>query len=134
MHPGVIKEFPNEFKRALGHIYAKSKQLKKGIVLLEEAEIGHRKLNQIDIANYIAFEILEILLEHPELDYKETLVRISSHTKYDYLLFKLKAQFLAREGNYFDAALIMSENKQKANQLWKAADQLLLEEFQLSSK
>jgi DNA-binding winged helix-turn-helix (wHTH) protein len=132
--PQIKQRFPNEFKRALGHILVKSRQVGEGIKLLEQAENGHRALYQFDIANYVGFEILEIMLAHPETDYQPTLARISSHTKYDYLLFKLKAQFLAREGNYFNAALIMSENKQKANQLWKAEDQLLLEEFQAKAK
>ena len=74
------------------------------------------------------------MLNHPELDYKSTLERLQANNEYDYLFYKLKAGFLAREGKYFEAAILMSENKQKANQLWRVDDQLLLEGYQKKSK
>jgi len=101
-----------------------------GLNILKTTEQNYRNKNEPHTANYIGFEILEILLDHPELEYKDTLARLESYTEYDYLFFKLKAQFNAREGDFLKAALLMQENKLKANQLWKAEDQLLLEEYQ----
>jgi len=133
-YPNLEKQFPYDLKRILGHIYVKSDRLIEGVKLLEEAESGNRNLYNISAANYIGFEILEIMLQYPDIDYKQTLARIDSHTEYDYLLYKTKAGLLARENKFFEAALIMNENKQKANQLWDADDQLLLENYQSKSK
>jgi len=132
----TIKDFDYEasIERSFGNINVRLGNINEGIESLKSAEQKNRKNSNISTANHIGFEILEVMLKHPEIDYKPTLARISSYTKYDYLFFKLKAQFLAREGKYFDASIIMSENKQKANQLWNAGDQLLLEEFQKKSK
>jgi tetratricopeptide (TPR) repeat protein len=120
--------------RSLGHINVSLGNISKGIEYFKTAIEINRNNKDWSAANYIGFELLEVMLKHPEIDYKKTLSEVSSYTKYDYFLFKLKAQFLARESNFFDAAIVMSENKQKANQLWNASDQLLLEEFQLKSK
>lgn len=137
-----IKEQPNlkdsdtsaMLERALGHIYINLGNIQKGMDYLKQAEELNLKKKDLYSANYIAFEILEIMLMHPEMDYKVTMARLSSRTSYDYKFFKLKAQFMAREGDFFNAAILMSENKQKANQLWTASDQLLLEDYQIKSK
>ena len=102
--------------------------------MLVSAENGYREKQGIGLANYIAYEALEVLLHYPELEYQSILQRVEANTTYDYLFFKLKAQFLAREKNYLQAAILMRENKQKANQLWQADDQLLLEDYQFKSK
>ncbi len=115
--------------RALGHITVRSGQVSEGIQQLEEAEKKHRDNFEFSVANYIGMEILEILLAHPELEYKDTLARLDQEIGYYYLFYKLKAGFLAREGNYRQAALLMEENKLKANELWSEKDQLLLEQY-----
>ena len=118
--------------RALGHLAVRSGRVKEGLELLREAEKGHREIIEISVANYIGMEILEILLAHPELDYKDTLARLDKEIGYYYLFYKLKAGFLAREGDYRQAALLMEENKLKANELWTGEDQLLLESYRQS--
>ncbi|MEZ5496757.1 MAG: winged helix-turn-helix domain-containing protein [Gammaproteobacteria bacterium] len=133
-YPHLQQQFPNELKRVLGHIYVRIGKLNEGIKQLEEAEAAYREIFQIHVANYVGYEVLEIMLNHPELDYKSTLERLQANNEYDYLFYKLKAGFLAREGKYFEAAILMSENKQKANQLWRVDDQLLLEGYQKKSK
>ena len=125
------KAAPN-VTRALGHLAVRSGHVKEGLKLLREAENGHREIFEISVANYIGMEILEILLAHPELEYKDTLTRLDQEIGYYYLFYKLKAGFLAREGNYRQAALLMEENKLKANELWTGEDQLLLEDYRRS--
>jgi len=127
------KSFPNELARAQGHIYIRLGEVQKGLEILEATEQSHREKLQLNVANYIGYEILETLLEYPELDYTETLARLESHVDYHYTFFKIKAKFSAREGNYLEAAMLMQENKLRANQLWKPEDQLLLEDFQQKS-
>jgi len=105
----------------------------EGIEMLEKVAQAYREIRQIGVANYVGFEILEVLIDHPELAYRDTLNRLEANTSYDYLFFKLKSQFLAREGEYLAASMLMQENKLRANQLWKPEDQLLLEEFQNAS-
>ncbi len=133
-YPLLKEQFPDELARAEGHIAVRLGRVNEGVEILKTTEQNYRNKNEPHIANYIGFEILEILVDHPELEYKDTLARLESKTEYDYLFFKLKAQFSAREGNYLDAALLMQENKLRANQLWKAEDQLLLEEYQRNTK
>jgi DNA-binding winged helix-turn-helix (wHTH) protein/tetratricopeptide (TPR) repeat protein len=132
--PHLQQQFANELKRALGHIYTNTGKLQEGIRLLEEAETAYRNSFQLHVANYVGYEILEIMLDHPEIDHLKALERLEANSEYDYLFTKLKAGFLAREGKHFEAAVHMSENKQKANQLWSEADQLLLEDYQRLSK
>jgi len=129
-YPMLKEQFPGELARAEGHIAVRMGHVNDGLNILKTTEQNYRNKNEPHTANYIGFEILEILLDHPELEYKDTLARLESYTEYDYLFFKLKAQFNAREGDFLKAALLMQENKLKANQLWKAEDQLLLEEYQ----
>ena len=133
-HPEAMEDPPTalNISRALGHIAVRSGRVKEGLELLREAEKGHREIIEISVANYIGMEILEILLAHPELEYKDTLARLDKEIGYYYLFYKLKAGFLAREGDYRQAALLMEENKLKANELWTEKDQLLLEGYRQS--
>jgi DNA-binding winged helix-turn-helix (wHTH) protein/tetratricopeptide (TPR) repeat protein len=124
----------NDLNRARGHIAVRQGQTEQGIELLFEAEQAIRAIQQQSVANYIGYEILEILLENPNLEYQSVIDRLERHTDYDYHFLKLKAQFKAREGNFLDAAMLMQENRLRANQLWKPEDQLLLESFQQLSK
>lgn len=133
-YPLLKEQFPDELARAEGHIAVRLGHVIDGLNLLKTTEQNYRDKNEPHIANYIGFEILEILVDHPELEYKDTLARLESYTEYDYLFFKLKAQFSAREGDFLKAALLMQENKLRADQLWKAEDQLLLEEYQQNTK
>ncbi|MGB7453931.1 MAG: winged helix-turn-helix domain-containing protein [Lysobacterales bacterium] len=133
-YPLLKEQFPDELARAEGHISTRLGHVNAGVNLLKTTEQNYRDKNEPHIANYIGFEILEILLDNPELEYKDTITRLESYTEYDYLFFKLKAQFSAREGDFLKAALLMQENKLKANQLWKAEDQLLLEAYQQNTK
>ena len=131
----VLKErFSPNVSRSQGHVAVRSGRLEDGLQLLKESEQAYRDVLEVHLANYVGFEILEILLEHPELEYQDTLTRLEANTQYDYLFFKLKAQFQARESNYLEAAMLMQENKLRANQLWRPEDQLLLEDFQQKSK
>ena len=115
--------------RALGHITVRSGHISEGIQQLEKAEKKHRDNFEFSVANYIGMEILEILIDHPELEYKATLNRLELEMGYYYLFYKLKAGFLAREGHYRQAALLMEENKLRANEFWSEKDQLLLEQY-----
>jgi len=133
LYPNLIQQFPATVTRAEGHIHIRLGQVTDGIGILLSAEQIARDKEDIQVANYIGYEVLEILLEHPEMEYKDTIDRLSTTTEYDYLFFKLKAQFQAREGNYLEATMLMQENKLRANQLWKPEDQLLLENFQQKS-
>ncbi len=132
--PALMEKFSTEIARAQGHVAVRSGQIKDGLRLLKESEQAFRDRQEIHVANYVGFEILEVLLRYPELEYQDTINRLEANTHYDYLFFKLKAQFLAREGNYLDAVLLMQENKLRANQLWKPEDQLLMEDYQLRSR
>ena len=120
----------NDINRALGHIAVNQGKLQEGLQLLFEAEQAIRAKSHQSVANYVGYESLEILLDHPELDYQTVMDRLESHTDYDYHFYKLKARFKAREGKYMDAAILMQENRLRANQLWKPEDQLLLETYQ----
>lgn len=132
-YPAILTDYVKEVKRAKGHLAVNQGQVDEGLELLRQSEKAERENKDTHLANYVAFEILEVLLDHPELEYQSTLNRVEANTHYDYLFFKLKAQFLAREGRFLEAAMLMQENKLKANQLWKPEDQLLLEQFQQKS-
>ncbi|MCP4045260.1 MAG: hypothetical protein GY732_04635, partial [Gammaproteobacteria bacterium] len=119
-----------ELDRVRGHIAVRQGRLDEGLELLLEAEQASRESMQQAVANYIGYEILQIMLDHPELDYKPVIDRLERYTDYDYYFYKLKAQFKARERKYMDAAILMQENRLRANQLWKPVDQLLLETYQ----
>ncbi len=119
----------NDVNRARGHIAVRQGRVEEGLELLAQAEQSIRATRQQAVANYIGYEILEILLQHPELPYQPVLDRLERHTDYDYHFYKLKAGFLAREGNFMDAAMLMEENRLRANQLWQPEDQLLLESW-----
>ncbi len=129
-YPLLKEQYPEELARAEGHIAVRMGRVNDGLSILKSTEQSYRNKTENHVANYVGFEILEILLDHPEMEYRDTMARLESHTEYDYLFFKLKAQFAARDKNYFSAALLMQENKLRANQLWKPEDQLLLEEYQ----
>ena len=132
-YPDRIKQFSIELMRPQGHLAINQGRVKEGLELLRQSEQGERDRNDTHVANYIGYEILEVLLEHPELEYRDTMTRLEGNTDYDYPFFKLKAQFMAREGRFLEAVMLMRENKLRANQLWKAEDQLLLEQFQQQS-
>ncbi len=132
-YPALKEYFTSEILRAQGHVTIKSGQVEEGLKMLQLAEAKYREQQEVAIANYVAFEALETLLQTPGLDYKDTLDRLEANTQYDYLFFKLKAQFLAREDKFLNAAMLMQENKLKANQLWSPEDQLLLEQYQGNS-
>lgn len=119
----------NDVNRARGHIAVRQGRLEEGLELLAEAERSIRASKQQSVANYIGYEILEILLQHPDLPYQPVMDRLQQHTDYDYHFHKLKAQFSAREGNYMDAVMLMEENRLRGNQLWRPEDQLLLESY-----
>ncbi len=130
----ILKDhFYVEIIRSQAHVAVRSGQLEEGLKLLKEAEDVYRERMDITSANYVGYEILEVLLQHPQLKYQDTIDRLEANTDYDYLFFKLKSQFKAREGKYLEAVMLMEENKLKANQLWKPEDQLLLEQYQLAS-
>lgn len=137
--PMLLDNHANDMQRAKGHILVRLGQLDEGLEVLKKVEKSYREKNEIHAANYVGFEILAIMLNHPEQDYQkqdyQTVInRLDSNTQYDYLFFKLKAQFKAKESNYLAAAMLMQENKLKANQLWTAKDQLLLEEYMEKSQ
>ncbi len=132
-YPGLLEEWPSALARADGHIAVREGRIEEGLALLSASEKAHREDDDLQIANYIGYEILAVLIDHPELPYQETIDRLERNTRYDYLFFKFKAQFLAREGNYVEAATLMNLNRSKANQLWKAEDQLLLEVYRQKS-
>lgn len=119
----------NGLNRVRGHIAVRQGRVEEGLALLTEAEQALRSEMQTSVANYIGYEILEILLDHQDFEYQSVIDRLERNTEYDYLFDKLKAGFKAREGNYMDAALLMQENRLRANQLWKPEDQLLLEAY-----
>jgi tetratricopeptide (TPR) repeat protein len=123
-----------DFTRAQGHILVAQERIDEGIHLLLEVEAAFRAAGYAHLANYVGYEVLEVLLRHPEREYQETLRRIEGQADYDYLFFKLKAAFMAREGKYLDAAIVMSENRERAGDLWKPGDQLLLEYYQRKSR
>jgi hypothetical protein len=119
----------NDVNRARGHIAVRQGRVEEGLELLAAAEQSIRATRQQAVANYIGYEILEILLQYPELPHQPVLDRLERHTDYDYHFYKLKAQFQAREGNFMDAVMLMEENRLRANQLWRPEDQLLLESW-----
>lgn len=119
----------NDLNRVRGHIAVEQGRVQEGIDLLLDAEQAMRSQKQESVANYIGYEILQILLDHPDLEYQSVIDRLEHHTKYDYQFLKLKAQFEAREGNFMEAAMLMQENRLRANQLWTPKDQILLESF-----
>ena len=123
----------NELNRARGHIAVRQGNLSEGLKLLQESELAIREKMHQSVANYVGYEILQIMLKHPEIEYQSVIDRLERHTDYDYHFHKLKAQFSAREGNFLDAAILMQENQLRANQLWKPDDQLLLESYQLQA-
>lgn len=129
-YPGLRDEFRNEFLRSGGHLAVRSGRVDEGLSMLEEARQNHTDRGETAVAQYIGSEILEVLLEHPERDYRPLLARLEQESDYDYLLWKLKAQFLARERDYLNAAIVMGENRLKANDLWTPEDQLQLERWQ----
>ena len=124
----------NDMTRAEGHLAIREGRVDEGLNLLQESEDNNREKGFRHIGDYIATEQLEVLLNHPDRDYKQLLARTEDSAGYGYLLWKLKARFLAREGNYFEATRLMNENKLKANQLWTSQDQLMLEDFQARTK
>lgn len=132
-HPQLKERFPVEISRAEGHISVTLGNVEEGVNILKKTEQIFRDKGEIGVANYVGYEVLEILLAHPSLEYQETIARLEANTSYDYLFFKLKAQFEAREGNYLASAMLMQENKLRANQLWRPEDQLLLEDYQHKS-
>ncbi len=132
-YPDIASSYGVELNRSKGHLAVSQGRIKEGLELLLSSEMAERNRNETHLANYIGFEILEILLDNPELSYQDVITRLEANTDYDYLFFKLKAQFLAREKRFMDAAMLMQENKLKANQLWKTEDQLLLEQYQQES-
>lgn len=119
----------NDLNRVRGHIAVQQGRFQEGIDLLLDAEQAIRSQKQQSVANYIGYEVLQVLLDQPDLEYQSVIDRLEHHTDYDYHFLKLKAQFEAREGNFTDAAMLMQENRLRANQLWTPKDQLLLESF-----
>lgn len=120
----------NEFLRAEGHLAVRTRRVDEGLAMLQAARQNHLDRAEAHVAHYIGLEMLEVLLEYPNRPYRPMLSQLEGETSYDYLLWKLKAGFLAREGDYFNAAIVMGENRLKANDLWKPEDQLLLEGWQ----
>ncbi|GAA4816637.1 hypothetical protein GCM10011365_00220 [Marinicella pacifica] len=127
--PFLMDNYYSDMQRAKGHILVRLGQVDEGLEILKKVEQSYREINEKHAANYVGFEILEILLQHPEKKYQSVINRLDANTDYDYLFFKLKAQLKARESDYLAAAMLMQENKLKANQLWTAQDQLLLEDY-----
>ncbi len=127
--PFLMDNYYSDMQRARGHIMVRLGQVDEGLDILKKVEKSYREINEKHAANYVGFEILAIMLNHPGYDYQTVINRLDSNTDYDYLFFKLKAQFKARESDYLAAAMLMQENKLKANQLWTAEDQLLLEGY-----
>lgn len=123
----------NDLSRSEAHLAIREGRIDQGLRLLQESETNNRNKGFRHIGDYIATEALEVLLQHPGREFQQILAQTELSAGYGYLLWKLKAQFMAREGDYFAAARILSENKLKANQLWSAEDQLLLEEYQARS-
>ncbi len=119
----------NDLNRVKGHVAIRQGRVEEGLALLTEAEQAIRDKMQQAVANYIGYEILQVMLEHPQLEYQSVIDRLDRNTEYDYHFHRLKAQFKAREGEYLDAAILMQENRLRANLLWKPEDQLLLESY-----
>jgi len=129
-YPGQRDSYINELLRAEGHLAVRTQRVDEGLAMLEAARQNHLDRAEAHVAQYIGNEILEVLLEYPDRPYRQLLSQLEGETSYDYLLWKLKAQFLAREGDFLNAAIVMGENRLKANDLWKPEDQLMLEDWQ----
>ncbi len=112
----------NDMTRAEAHLAIREGRIDEGLKMLQESEDNNRQKSYRHLGDYIATERLEVLLNYPEREYKQLLARTEDSAGYGYLLWKLKARFLAREGNYFEATRVMNENKLKANQLWTAEE------------
>jgi len=132
--PELFEIYASDMKRAQAHIQIRMGQVNSGLELLTKVEQAYRDINEHHVANYVGFEILEVMSEHPGHDYQTVINRVGDYTNYDYLFFKLQAQFKAKEGDYIAATMLMNENKLKANQLWTAKDQLLLESYEQQMK
>ncbi len=128
-YPSLRDEYRLEFLRAEGHLAVRSGRVDEGLAMLREARGGHAARGEAHVAQYIGFEILEVLLDQPGREYRPLLAQLEQESGYDYLLWKLKAAFLAREGDFVTAAIVMGENRLKANDLWTSQDQLMLEEW-----
>ncbi len=128
-YPDARERVSNDLRRAEAHIALRQGQIDEGLRLLQESRERYQQANHRHLATYIGYELLQAQLDHPERPHRELLSTLESEGGYNYLLYRLKAQFLARDGDYLRAAAVMEENKLRANQLWRAEDQLLLETY-----
>lgn len=128
-YPEARERVTNDLRRAEAHIALRQGRTDEGLRLLEESRNRYRGANRRHLATYIGYELLQALLDHPERPHQELLTSLESEGGYNYLLYRLKAQFLARDGDYLQAVAVLEENKLRANQLWRPPDQLLLEDY-----
>ncbi len=119
----------NDLRRAEGHVALRAGDVGGGIELLQDVRADFLAQGRKHLAAFTGYEILEILLDHPELAYRDLLQTLEAEAGYSYHFYRLKAQFQAREGDLLGAITTLEENKLRANQLWRADDQLLLETY-----
>ncbi len=125
-----IEIYATFLERARGHLALREGNIEGGLRLLHSVRDQHLALHQRHVATYVGYEILQALADHPELPYRDLLDTLDAEGGYSYLLYKLKAHFLAREGEFLAAHLVMEENRLRANQLWRPEDQAALEQYQ----
>ncbi|MDO8864068.1 winged helix-turn-helix domain-containing protein [Haliea sp. E1-2-M8] len=115
--------------RARGHIAARGGRVQEGVELLRQAEARYRDTGSASVANYVAYELMELRLGSEPTPPWDDIARLSSLSDFDYPLALLQARAHAAEGNYIGATAALEEARLRGNDLWSDRNQLLLEEY-----
>ena len=122
---------PAMIYRADGHIKARTGNYEGALRSLRRAVSMERADGVHHAADYIEMEIVELQLAQEAAPPWDALDRLEASLGFDYLLFRLKAQAHAMEGNHAAALVALKEAQLRSNELWTSEDQLLLERYQM---
>lgn len=115
--------------RARAMLVVREGDVARGLSELEDIERSFRNRGELLLADQVAFDMLYVLLDLPELDYQPVLARVTRGDNYSYSLYMIRARFALRDGDLQSAALLLREVKRRSGDLWSEADEKHLREL-----
>lgn len=128
-HPDYLSALEQTLLRARGHLAVRQGNIDSGLDLLRQSEAMHRQQGHHSVAAFVAYEIVEIRLNHETVTPWDDLERLGAQTPFDYHLARLQALAHARDGNFLAAATALENSRLRSNDLWSPEDELLLERY-----
>lgn len=133
-YPQLVEWIADELGRLDAYLLAADGFEQQAIEKLTQIEQSYLHQQDILTANYIAKEIIEILIKTDSKGnsaaIETVLNRVKNRSHFVYPFNKFQAQLLQQQGKLIAAITLLSELKVQAKDFWTPQDQLLLESWQ----